>query len=88
VYFRSKLNQWNCSLGMVGRALGVGVFLCDDLYMSSGSCTGKTKFSVDCWEVLKAVDWMYIIDTRGRIGESDVWWDLRDRHIHSQSDIW
>jgi len=29
---------------MVGRALDV-VFLCDDLYMSSGSCPGKNNFS-------------------------------------------
>jgi len=26
VYFRCKLNQWNRSLGMAGRALDVGVF--------------------------------------------------------------
>jgi len=26
VYFRCKLNQWNCSLCMVGQALDVGVF--------------------------------------------------------------
>jgi len=34
-------------VGMVGRSLDVGVFLCDDLYLSGGSCPGKNKFSVD-----------------------------------------
>jgi len=59
---------------MVGRVLDVGVFLCDDLHLSSGSCPGKNQFSVDCWGVLKMAYWilLYIIDTRGRIGESDV----------------
>ena len=47
VYFRCKLNQWNCILGIVGQVLDVCVFLCGDLYLSSGSCPGKNKFSVD-----------------------------------------
>jgi len=52
-------------------------FLCDDLYMSSGSCPGKNKFSVDCWGVLKTADWI-LLYIRGRIGESDVgWWNLQ-----------
>jgi len=45
VYFRYKLNQWNRSLGMVGRALDADVFLCDDLYMSNAGviCEGRER---------------------------------------------
>jgi len=73
VHFRCKLNQCNCSLGMVDRILDVGVFLCHDLDMSSGSGhlpahSGKDKFQlteVDVRGFSRRIYWilLYIIDT-------------------------
>ena len=39
-------SQWNRSLGMVGRAWDVGVFLSDDLYMSNAGVMGVPTMDI------------------------------------------